>query len=254
MPSEAAIRVEEIVNAFDYGYRAPSDRTFSINAEAAPSPNRAGYHVLHIGVKGKEVAKADRKPADLIFVIDVSGSMSPDNRLGLVKRSLRLLVEQLGEADRVGIVTYGSQAREVLQPTSAYRKADIIRAIDNLSTEGATNAEAGSARRLQAMAERHFRKPAIDQPRHPLPPMAWRTSASPDRKGILQHREGLRSKPRHHHDHHRLWAWATTTTCSWSSSPTRATATTSTSTSSSEARRVFVGQAHRHTPGRSPRT
>jgi Ca-activated chloride channel homolog len=162
MPAEAAIRVEEIVNAFDYGYRAPNDRAFSVNAEAAPSPNRSGYHFLHIGVKGKEVARTERKPANLIFVIDVSGSMSPQNRIGLVKRSLRLLVEQLDEADRVGIVTYGSNAREVLQPTSAHRKADIIRAIEGLKIEGATNAEAG-LRVGYKMAARHKRQGGINR-------------------------------------------------------------------------------------------
>lgn len=165
MPSEAAVRVEEIVNAFDYGYEPPphqGGKTFSVHAEAAPSPNRRGYHFLHLGVKGKEVARAERKAANLVFVIDVSGSMAADNRLGLVKRSLRLLVEQLEEADKVGIVTYGSEARQVLQPTSAYRKDVILRAIAGLSTEGATNAEAG-LRVGYAMAEKHLRKNGINR-------------------------------------------------------------------------------------------
>ena len=162
MPSEAAIRVEEIVNAFDYGYEPPPShgeraKTFTVHAEAAPSPNRRGYHFLHIGVKGKEIARAKRKSANLVFVIDVSGSMSADNRLGLVKQSLRLLVSQLGEADRVGIVTYGSSARQRLQPTSAHNKARILQVIDELKTEGATNAEAG-LREGYAMAARHLRQ------------------------------------------------------------------------------------------------
>ncbi|HHH29699.1 MAG TPA: DUF3520 domain-containing protein [Polyangiaceae bacterium] len=162
MPSEAAIRVEEIVNAFDYGYEPPPShgeqaKTFTVHAEAAPSPNRPGYHFLHIGVKGKEIGRAKRKAANLVFVIDVSGSMAASNRLGLVKQSLKLLVSQLGEADRVGIVTYGSSARQRLQPTSAHNKARILQVIEELKTEGATNAEAG-LREGYAMAARHLRK------------------------------------------------------------------------------------------------
>jgi len=162
LPSEAAVRVEEFVNAFDYGYEPPRSQTFNIMAEAAPSPNRRGYHVLHLGVKGKEVRKGQRKAAHLTFVVDVSGSMDADNRLGLVKRSLRLLVDQLDEGDKVGIVTYGSAAREVLQPTSAYRRAAITQAIDGLRTEGATNAEAGLRLGYQ-MAARHFRDGAVNR-------------------------------------------------------------------------------------------
>ena len=162
MPSEAAIRVEEVVNAFDYGYEPPPSHgeraeSFTVHAEAAPSPNRRGYHFLHIGVKGKEIARAERKSANLVFVIDVSGSMAAANRLGLVKQSLKLLVSQLGEADRVGIVTYGSSAQPRLQPTSAHNKGRILQVIEALKTEGATNAEAGLSEGY-AMAARHLRR------------------------------------------------------------------------------------------------
>jgi len=162
MPAEASVRVEEIVNAFDYGYQAPSSDVFAVHAEAAPSPNRKGYHVLHIGVKGKEVKRAARKAAVLTFVVDVSGSMDADNRIGLVKRSLRLLVEQLGEADKVGIVVYGSNARALLEPTSAYNKQRILTVIDGLTTEGATNAEAGIRLGYQ-MASRNFREGGVNR-------------------------------------------------------------------------------------------
>ena len=160
MPAEASVRVEEVVNAFDYGYEAPTSDTFSVHAEAAPSPNRKGYHLLHIGVKGKEIAKSERKAATLVFVIDVSGSMDADNRLGLVKRSLRLLVNELNENDKVGVVTYGSEAREVLQPTTADQKQRILSVVDNLRIEGATNAEAG-LRKGYAMAAKHLRQDRV---------------------------------------------------------------------------------------------
>jgi Ca-activated chloride channel family protein len=162
MPNEAAIRVEELVNAFDYGYEAPIGKTFNVMAEAAPSPNRRGYHLLHVGVKGMEVARDNRKAANLVFVIDVSGSMAAENRLGLVKKSLTLLVGELDEGDKVGIVTYGTNAREVLQPTSAYRRAEIIEIINSLAIEGATNAEAGLTAGYQ-MAVRHFRDDAVNR-------------------------------------------------------------------------------------------
>jgi Ca-activated chloride channel family protein len=109
-----------------------------------------------VGIKGKEIAKAQRKPADLVFVVDVSGSMDAPNRIGLLKQSLQLLVNQLGEADTIGIVTYGSTAREMLQPTSVYNKQRILQVIDGLRIEGATNAEAG-LRMGYGMAQRNVR-------------------------------------------------------------------------------------------------
>jgi Ca-activated chloride channel family protein len=143
MPPEASVRVEEIVNYFDYLYTPPEEGDFSLHAEVVPSPQRTGYHVLHLGLKGKEVAAAARPSANLVFVIDVSGSMASGNRLGMVKDSLRLLVEELGADDFVGIVAYGSRARVVLPPTTGAERAAILAAIDGLRTEGSTNVEAG---------------------------------------------------------------------------------------------------------------
>lgn len=143
LPDEAAVRVEEFVNAFDYGYRPPKDDAFAVQVEAFPSPNRKGYHVLHVGVKAREVAKADRKPSHLVFTIDVSGSMAQQNRLGLVKQALGLLVNELDERDRVSIVVYGTSARVVLPPTAATQRERLLEAIDRLSPEGSTNVEAG---------------------------------------------------------------------------------------------------------------
>nr|WP_223646548.1 von Willebrand factor type A domain-containing protein [Corallococcus sp. EGB] len=143
LPDEQAVRVEEFVNTFDYGYANAPDGPFSVNVEGFPSPARKGYQVVHIGVKARDVSSAQRKPAHLVFVIDVSGSMAMENRLGLVKRSLRLLVDALDERDQVSIVVYGSTAHQVLAPTNATQKAAILDAIDSLQTEGATNAQAG---------------------------------------------------------------------------------------------------------------
>jgi len=99
--------------------------------------------MLRVGIQGFAVPKESRKDVSLTFVIDVSGSMDLENRLELVKRSLELLVEQLRAADRVGIVVYGNDARVVLESTPGNQQASIIRAIQSLHPEGATNAEAG---------------------------------------------------------------------------------------------------------------
>lgn len=143
LPPEAAVRVEEFVNAFEYAYRAPEKEAFAVQVEAFPSPNRKGYHVLHLGLKGKEVSAAARKPASLVFTLDVSGSMASDNRLGLAKRALTLLLEQLDERDQVALVVYGDAARVVLPPTNATQKERIAAAIHSMRSEGSTNVQAG---------------------------------------------------------------------------------------------------------------
>jgi Ca-activated chloride channel homolog len=143
LPEEEAIRVEEFINAFRYDYVDPGNAAFGVQVEAFPSPNRRGYHVLHVGLKGREVSASERLPANLVFTIDVSGSMAMENRLGLVKRSLALLVEQLDSRDTLAIVVYGSDARTVLEPTRATDRSRILAAIERLEPEGATNVQAG---------------------------------------------------------------------------------------------------------------
>lgn len=145
MPDSSSIRVEEFVNFFDYGYAPPEEASFAIYHEAAPAPysESDNYHLLRVGIQGYEVPDDERPPVLLIFVIDVSGSMEGYERLGLVKDSLKLLVNALNDDDRVGIVVYGSNSRVVLSPTAASDNREITDAIDNLRTEGATNADAG---------------------------------------------------------------------------------------------------------------
>ena len=143
LPEEEAIRVEEFINAFRYDYTDPGSAPFGVQVEAFPSPNRRGYHVLHVGLKGREVSRAERLPTHLVFTIDISGSMATENRLGMVKRSLELLVEQLDARDTLAIVVYGNDARTVLEPTRATDRERILQAIDALRPEGATNVQAG---------------------------------------------------------------------------------------------------------------
>jgi Ca-activated chloride channel family protein len=144
LPPADAVRVEEFVNYFDAEYPKPSDIAFAIYADGAPSPyHNDGSYILRFGIQGYEVSEAERKPASLTFVIDISGSMDIENRLGLVKQSLQLLVERLRPSDTVAIVAYGSEAYVMLNPTSGEDKQRILDAISSLRTEGATNAEAG---------------------------------------------------------------------------------------------------------------
>lgn len=157
LPPAEAVRVEEFVNYFNMGYPTPPDVAFGIYADGAPSPFQAdGTHILRIGIQGYEVPEWERKAASLIFVIDVSGSMDMENRLGLVKRSLTLLVDRLRADDTVGIVIYGSEARTVLYPTRGSDRSTILAAINSLRPEGSTNAEAGLRMGYQ-MAMQYYR-------------------------------------------------------------------------------------------------
>ena len=145
LPPSEAVRVEDFVNAFDYNYTPPSDEAFAVHLEGAPSKFGEGkrLQLLRVGIQGRVIPDTDRKDAILTFVIDVSGSMRTENRLGLVKRALTLLVGQLRPEDKVGIVVYGSNARVVLPHTSIVNREHILTAIRALTPEGATNAEAG---------------------------------------------------------------------------------------------------------------
>ncbi len=144
LPLPEAVRVEEFVNYFDHGYRPPEEGAFAIHIEGSPSPFGGPNHLLmRVGLKGKMISADERKDATLIFVIDVSGSMAREDRLGLVKRSLELLVGELRPEDKVGIVVYGSRGHVLLEPTAGSNTERIMGAIDALQSEGSTNAAEG---------------------------------------------------------------------------------------------------------------
>jgi len=165
LPPEKAVRVEEFVNYFKYDYPAPQEDVFRVYAEAAPwkfGTGRKNSYLLRLGLKAMQVSEENRKPAVLTFVIDVSGSMNRENRLGLVKRALRILVERLREEDRIGIAVYGSRGRKVMDHKGLDEKAEILATIESLCAGGSTYAEEG-IRIGYEMAESAYRKGYINR-------------------------------------------------------------------------------------------
>lgn len=142
MPPSASVRVEEYVNFFDYDYSAPNDG-LAVVADAGPSPFNEDNVIVRLGVQAEQVSNRDRPDANLTFVIDTSGSMDSDDRLGLVKESLTTLVRELDASDSVAIVTYSDGAEVILAPTSVRDEGVILDAIDRLGPGGSTNLEAG---------------------------------------------------------------------------------------------------------------
>ena len=145
LPPPEAVRVEEFINTFDYNYTPPTDAAFAVHLEGAPSKFGMGkrLQLLRIGIQGHVIPDTDRKDATLTFVIDVSGSMRRESRLELVKKALRLLVDQLRPTDKIGIVVYGTTARVILPHTSTVNREHILDKIDSLCPEGVTNVEDG---------------------------------------------------------------------------------------------------------------
>lgn len=145
LPEPDSVRVEEFINYFEQEYESPQgDDAFAIHVEGAPSPFGNDRHwLVRVGLQGKTVDADARKDATLIFAIDVSGSMERENRLGLVKRSLRLLVGEMRPTDEIGIVVYGDRGRVLLRPTDGEEKHEIMAAIDRLQPGGSTYVEDG---------------------------------------------------------------------------------------------------------------
>ena len=143
-PPADAVRIEELVNYFPYRYQPPTGNTpFSANLEVASAPWAPEHRLVRIGLKGREVSDAARPPANLVFLLDVSGSMQSANKLPLVKQSLRLLVDKLRADDRVAIAVYAGASGLALPSTPVSHKADILEAIDRLEAEGSTNGAMG---------------------------------------------------------------------------------------------------------------
>jgi Ca-activated chloride channel family protein len=144
LPPPASVRVEEFVNYFRYAFPSPQGNTpFAVVMDAAPSPLQAGRDIVRVGVATKEISTMERKPAHLVFLVDVSGSMSSPDKLELAKQSLRILTNNLTEKDSVSIVTYAGETSVRLPPTGLDHKDKILDAIDGLTAAGSTGMASG---------------------------------------------------------------------------------------------------------------
>ncbi len=166
LPPTNAVRIEELINYFNYSYEIPESPAvpFTVTTEFAPSPWNNNRHLLHVGLQGyKPSTSGNARPdANLVFLLDVSGSMYSANKLGLVKSSIKMLGKQLGSRDSVSIVVYAGASGVVLEPTPGDRYPDIAYALDQLKAGGSTNGEAGIALAYQ-LAEKAYKKGGINR-------------------------------------------------------------------------------------------
>jgi Ca-activated chloride channel family protein len=157
-PPKDAVRIEELVNYFDYDYTQPAgEHPFNIITEISSAPWNAKHKLVHIGLQGRRIPTENLPPSNLVFLIDVSGSMNAPNRLPLVKSSFKMLVNELRPQDHVAIVVYAGAAGLVLEPTSGAEKRKITEAIDRLEAGGSTAGGAG-IRLAYSVARQHFKR------------------------------------------------------------------------------------------------
>ncbi|WP_211227195.1 vWA domain-containing protein [Saccharospirillum impatiens] len=164
MPPEDSIRVEELLNYFDYHYAGPgnSEHPFAINTQLAPTPWNENTQLLRIGVQGYEVEPEALPSMNLVFLLDVSGSMNQADKLPLLQRAFGLLVDRLRPEDKVAIVVYAGASGVVLEPTGGDDRARIQQALNQLQAGGSTHGSAGIQLAYQ-VAEEHFRDGGINR-------------------------------------------------------------------------------------------
>lgn len=164
LPRKDAVRVEEMINYFSYDYPLPKNKNtpFRVTTEIAPAPWNKNKHLLHIGIKGYNVAESKLPPANLVFLVDVSGSMQSANKLELLKSSLKLLSKRMNKRDRISLVVYAGASGVVLQPTAGNNTATIASALDSLTAGGRTNGAAG-IHLAYAMAQQAYIKGGINR-------------------------------------------------------------------------------------------
>jgi Ca-activated chloride channel family protein len=154
LPPPDAVRIEELVNYFNYDYPEPKDnKPFAINTEVAIAPWQPKHQLVRIGLQGKKIANESLPPSNLVFLFDVSGSMNEPNKLPLLKSAFRLLVNELRPEDRISIVVYAGAAGLVLPPTSGSEKETILNALDSLEAGGSTAGGEGIELAYQQAAE-----------------------------------------------------------------------------------------------------
>jgi Ca-activated chloride channel homolog len=164
LPPKDAVRVEEMINYFPYAYPGPDsiDVPFKPTVTVTPSPWNPSNQLVHVAIKGYDLKSTERPRANLVFLMDVSGSMGPDDRLPMLKNAFRMLVDQLRPNDTVGIVTYASGSGVALEPTRVADKSTILRAIEQLGAGGSTAGAAGISDAYR-LAEQGFEKNAVNR-------------------------------------------------------------------------------------------
>ncbi len=163
LPPASAVRIEELVNYFSYNYEGPSgDQPFAIHTELSSAPWATGHQLLKIGVQGRRIDTASLPKRNLVFLIDVSGSMSSPNKLPLLKKGFEMLVETMREEDHVSIVVYAGAAGAVLLPTSGADRSTILGSLDKLQSGGSTNGAQG-IELAYALAAENFDPEAINR-------------------------------------------------------------------------------------------
>jgi Ca-activated chloride channel family protein len=164
LPQINSVRIEELINYFDYDYEVPRSRSkpFKPTVAVYPTPWNSATKLLHVGIKGHEIKPGKKQRSNLVFLIDVSGSMRSQDKLPLLKNSLRMLVDTLEPEDSVGIVVYAGAAGAVLEPTTIKEKGKILAALERLRSGGSTAGGEG-IRKAYAMAEANFDKDAVNR-------------------------------------------------------------------------------------------
>ena len=156
-PPKDAVRIEELINYFDYDYDQPKgEHPFAIHTEISSAPWNSKHKLVHIGLQGKTIPTEKLPPSNLVFLIDVSGSMDEANKLPLLKSSFKMLVDQLRPQDHIAIVVYAGAAGLVLEPTPGSDKRKILDALDKLQAGGSTAGGAG-IQLAYAVAKQHFK-------------------------------------------------------------------------------------------------
>ena len=163
-PPNDAVRLEEFVNYFNYDYPAPDSKEmpFSVSTEVMMAPWNKDAKLVQIGIKGYEEVSAELPPSNLVFLVDVSGSMQSADKLGLVKKALKLLAKGSREQDTISLVVYAGASGVVLEPTAANDRVKIEQALDSLTAGGSTNGGAGIELAYK-MAEKAFIKDGINR-------------------------------------------------------------------------------------------
>ncbi len=139
MPPAGAVRTEEMINYFDYDYKGPeNDNPFSVNTETANCPWNSKHRLIHIGLKGKEIPAEDLPAVNIVFLVDVSGSMDEPNKLPYVQASMKMLADQLRKQDKMAIVAYAGEAGIILPATNGDQKSTLKEGISNMKAGGST--------------------------------------------------------------------------------------------------------------------